>query len=43
MARIVVIGAGMGGLASAARLRVKGHSVTVVDYQCQRHSIIANG
>ncbi len=31
MARIVVIGAGMGGMAAAARLRVKGHQVTVVE------------
>ena len=31
MARIVVIGAGMGGMAAAARLRVKGHAVTVVE------------
>ena len=31
MARIVVIGAGMGGMAAAARLRVKGHEVTVVE------------
>ena len=31
MARIVVIGAGMGGMASAARLRVKGHDVTLVE------------
>jgi phytoene desaturase len=31
MARIVVIGAGMGGMAAAARLQVKGHRVTVVE------------
>lgn len=31
MARIVVIGAGMGGMAAAARLRVKGHDVTVIE------------
>ena len=31
MARIVVIGAGMAGLASAVRLKVKGHSVTVIE------------
>lgn len=31
MARIVVIGAGMGGMASAARLRVKGHDVTLIE------------
>ncbi|HEX6887678.1 MAG TPA: phytoene desaturase family protein, partial [Candidatus Nanopelagicales bacterium] len=31
MARIVVIGAGMGGMAAAARLRVKGHAVTVLE------------
>ncbi|MGB7982401.1 MAG: phytoene desaturase family protein [Candidatus Nanopelagicales bacterium] len=31
MARVVVIGAGMGGMAAAARLRVKGHHVTVVE------------
>lgn len=31
MARVVVIGAGMGGMAAAARLRVKGHDVTVVE------------
>jgi phytoene desaturase len=31
MARVVVIGAGMGGMAAAARLRVKGHDVTLVE------------
>jgi phytoene desaturase len=31
VARIVVIGAGMGGMAAAARLRVKGHAVTVLE------------
>ncbi|MEK9808824.1 MAG: phytoene desaturase family protein [Candidatus Nanopelagicales bacterium] len=31
MARVVVVGAGMGGLAAAARLRVKGHSVLVLE------------
>ena len=31
MARVVVIGAGMGGMAVAARLAVKGHDVTVVE------------
>src|SRR5689334_821351 len=31
MARVVVIGAGMGGLAAAARLAVLGHAVTVVE------------
>jgi phytoene desaturase len=31
MARVVVIGAGMAGMAVAARLRVKGHEVTVVE------------
>lgn len=31
MARIVVVGAGMGGLAAAARLRVKGHDVTICE------------
>jgi len=31
MSRIIVIGAGMGGMAAAARLAVKGHSVTVVE------------
>jgi phytoene desaturase len=31
VARIVVIGAGMGGMAAAARLRVKGHDVIVVE------------
>lgn len=31
MARIIVIGAGMGGMAAAARLRIKGHDVTVVE------------
>ncbi|HSO04938.1 MAG TPA: phytoene desaturase family protein, partial [Candidatus Limnocylindrales bacterium] len=31
MARIIVIGAGMGGMAAAARLRVKGHDVTVIE------------
>ena len=31
MARVVVIGAGMGGMAAAARLRVKGHEVTIVE------------
>ncbi|MHB1212098.1 MAG: phytoene desaturase family protein [Candidatus Nanopelagicales bacterium] len=31
MSRVVVIGAGVGGLAVAARLAVKGHAVTVVE------------
>jgi len=31
MARVVVVGAGMGGLAAAARLRVKGHDVLVLE------------
>ena len=31
MARIVVVGAGVAGMAVAARLRVKGHQVTVVE------------
>jgi phytoene desaturase len=31
MARVVVIGAGVGGMAAAARLRVRGHEVTVVE------------
>src|SRR3954468_14126398 len=31
MARVVVIGAGIGGLAAAARLRAHGHRVTVVE------------
>lgn len=31
MSRVVVIGAGVGGLATAARLSVKGHQVTVVE------------
>jgi phytoene dehydrogenase-like protein len=31
VARVVVIGAGMGGMAAAARLRVKGHEVLVVE------------
>jgi phytoene desaturase len=31
VARIVVVGAGMGGMAVAARLAVKGHDVTVVE------------
>lgn len=31
MAQIVVIGAGIGGLAAAARLAVKGHKVTIVE------------
>jgi phytoene desaturase len=31
VARVVVIGAGMGGMAAAARLRVKGHEATVVE------------
>jgi len=31
MARVVVIGAGMGGMAAAARLAVKGHDVTIVE------------
>jgi phytoene desaturase len=31
VARVVVIGAGIGGMAAAARLRVKGHQVTVVE------------
>ncbi len=31
MARVVVIGAGIGGLAAAARLRAQGHDVTVLE------------
>ena len=31
MAEVVVVGAGMGGMAAAARLSVKRHSVTVVE------------
>lgn len=31
VARVVVIGAGMGGMATAARLSVKGHDVTIVE------------
>lgn len=31
VARVVVVGAGLGGLAVAARLRVKGHEVTVIE------------
>src|SRR3954462_11563481 len=31
MARVVVIGAGIGGLAAGARLRAGGHQVTVVE------------
>lgn len=31
MSRVIVIGAGVGGLAAAARLSVKGHSVTIVE------------
>lgn len=31
MSRVVVIGAGMGGLAAAAKLRVKGHEVTLLE------------
>ncbi|MBM3669969.1 MAG: phytoene desaturase [Actinobacteria bacterium] len=31
MSRVVVVGAGVGGLAAAARLRVKGHDVTVYE------------
>ncbi|MGA9148816.1 MAG: NAD(P)-binding protein, partial [Candidatus Nanopelagicales bacterium] len=31
MSRIVVIGAGIGGMAAAARLSVKGHQVTIVE------------
>lgn len=31
MSRVVVVGAGVGGLAAAARVRVKGHEVTVYD------------
>ncbi len=35
MSRIVVIGAGAGGLAAAARLAVKGHRVTVLEQAAQ--------
>ena len=35
MARIVVVGAGMGGLAAAARLRAKGHDVLVLEQSAQ--------
>ncbi|MDQ1247240.1 MAG: hypothetical protein QG597_1610, partial [Actinomycetota bacterium] len=31
MANVVVIGAGMGGMAAAARLSVKGHQVTILE------------
>ncbi|MSW38791.1 MAG: FAD-dependent oxidoreductase, partial [Actinobacteria bacterium] len=31
MARVVVIGAGMGGMACAARLAALGHSVTIYE------------
>ena len=31
MARVVVIGAGVGGMAAAARLAVKGHQVTILE------------
>lgn len=31
MSRVVVIGAGMGGMATAARLRVRGHDVTLLE------------
>ncbi len=35
MSRIVVIGAGIGGMATAARLSVKGHQVTIVEQSDQ--------
>ena len=35
MSTVVVIGAGVGGLAAAARLAVKGHSVTIVEQSDQ--------
>ena len=31
MSRVVVIGGGVGGMASAARLSVKGHTVTLIE------------
>ena len=31
MAKVVVIGAGMGGLSAAARLRAKGHEVLICE------------
>lgn len=31
MSRVIVVGAGVGGLATAARLAVKGHSVTILE------------
>jgi phytoene desaturase len=34
VARVVVVGAGMGGLAVAARLAAQGHSVTVCEQSC---------
>src|SRR3954452_2750707 len=35
MARVVVVGAGLGGLAAAARLAVLGHDVTVCEQATQ--------
>ena len=37
MSRVIVIGAGVGGLATAARLAVKGHDVTVLEQIGRAH------